>query len=161
MAIVGEGDFRYELDETWPNIPEGWELSLCSDVAFDSRDRVYVFNRGIHSIAIFDADSGNFLSSWGEGNFREPHGIFIGPDDSVYLTDRQAHVRPVPRGDEPAAADLATLFVSNHLLVAHTGLLDELPRRDDEALHLLVGQPVDEVNLDDVGPRDPLQVPQP
>ena len=118
MAIVGEGDFRYELDETWPNIPEGWELSLCSDVAVDSRDRVYVFNRGIHSIAIFDADSGDFLSSWGEGNFREPHGIFIGPDDSVYLTDRQAHVitKHTPEGEilmELGTRDYAQVTVDN------------------------------------------------
>ena len=54
MTVVGDGDFRYELDETWPSIPEGWTLELCSDVAVDSRDRVFVFNRGIHSIAVFD-----------------------------------------------------------------------------------------------------------
>ena len=101
MTIVGDGDFRYELDDAWPTIPEGWTLGLCSDVAVDSRDRVHVFNRGIHSVAIFDADSGAFLTSWGEGEFRMPHGIFIGPDDSVYLTDRQAHVvtRHTPTGE--------------------------------------------------------------
>jgi len=87
MTTVGEGEFRYELDETWPNVPEGWELGLCSDVAVDSRDRVFVFNRGIHSVAIFDANSGDFLTSWGEGKFKQSHGIFIGPDDSVFLTD--------------------------------------------------------------------------
>ena len=35
MTTVGEGEFRYELDEMWPNVPEGWELGLCSDVAVD------------------------------------------------------------------------------------------------------------------------------
>ena len=45
MTIVGEGDFRYELDESWPEIPEGWTLGLCSDVATDSHDRIFVFNR--------------------------------------------------------------------------------------------------------------------
>jgi hypothetical protein len=52
MTIVGDGDFRFERDETWPNIPEGWELGLCSDVAVDSRERVHVFTRGVHPIVI-------------------------------------------------------------------------------------------------------------
>ncbi len=116
MTIVGDGDFRYELDETWPNIPEGWELGLCSDVAVDSRDRVFVFNRGIHSVAIFDAASGDFLTSWGEGKFKQAHGIFIGPDDSVYLTDLQAHVvtKHTPQGEllmELGRRDFASITV--------------------------------------------------
>lgn len=119
MTVVGDGDFRYELDETWPNIPEGWTLELCSDVAIDSRDRVFVFNRGIHTIAVFDAETGNFLTSWGEGNFKEPHGIYIGPDDSVYLTDRQAHVvtKHTPNGEiliEMGRRDYAQVTVDNH-----------------------------------------------
>ena len=24
MSMVGYGDYRYELDDSWPNIPEGW-----------------------------------------------------------------------------------------------------------------------------------------
>ena len=119
MTVVGDGDFRYELDETWPNIPEGWTLERCSGVAVDSRNRVFVFNRGTHSIAIFDADSGNFLTSWGEGVFRAPHGIFIGPDDSVYLTDRQAHVvtKHASNGEqliEMGTRDQAQITVDNH-----------------------------------------------
>ena len=26
MAVVGYGDLKYELDDSWPNIPEGWTL---------------------------------------------------------------------------------------------------------------------------------------
>jgi DNA-binding beta-propeller fold protein YncE len=40
---------------------------------------------------VFDAD-GNFLTSWGEGVFKRPHGITIGPDDRLYCTDDNAHV---------------------------------------------------------------------
>ena len=36
---------------------------------------------------IFDRE-GNFLSSWGNGNFVDPHGLFI-KDDIVYITDRE------------------------------------------------------------------------
>ena len=58
MTVVGDGEFRYELDETWPNIPEGWTLELCSDVAVDSRVRVFVFDRGIRTVAVCGAGQG-------------------------------------------------------------------------------------------------------
>ena len=34
--IVGEGDFRYELDENWPKkIPDYWVLGQCADIDID------------------------------------------------------------------------------------------------------------------------------
>ncbi len=59
-------------------------------VATDSKDRVYVFNRGEHPVIVFDRD-GQMLSSWGEGIFARAHGIVIGPDDAVYCTDDVDH----------------------------------------------------------------------
>ena len=59
-------------------------------VAADAQDRVLVFNRGEHPVMVFDRD-GRFLRSWGEGLFARPHGIFIGPDDTVYCTDDLDH----------------------------------------------------------------------
>jgi DNA-binding beta-propeller fold protein YncE len=59
-------------------------------VACDSRDRVFLFARGPQPVLIFDRD-GTLLSSWGEGVFARPHGIFIGPDDTVYCTDDFDH----------------------------------------------------------------------
>jgi len=57
----------------------------------DSQDRVYVFHRKDPPIIVFDRD-GNFLSSWGNGAILFAQGIYIGPDDIVYLTDRDDHV---------------------------------------------------------------------
>jgi DNA-binding beta-propeller fold protein YncE len=63
-----------------------------SGLACDSADRLFVFSREQpHSIMVFDQE-GRFVSCWGEGAFDVPHGIEIGPDDMVYLTDYQAHV---------------------------------------------------------------------
>jgi DNA-binding beta-propeller fold protein YncE len=59
-------------------------------VAVDSRDQVYVFNRGPHPMMVFDRD-GNFLRSWGEDVFPHPHGAYCAPDDTLYLTDDGDH----------------------------------------------------------------------
>jgi hypothetical protein len=53
----------------------------------DSKDNVYVFNRGAHPVIVFDRDGG-FLRSWGEDiGFVNAHGAATGPDDMLYLTD--------------------------------------------------------------------------
>src|SRR5215211_3030821 len=82
--IVGEGQFRYELAEGWEQIPEGWSHGDVGGIATDSQDRVYVFNRSEHPLIVYDRD-GQFLGSWGEGQFSRPHGIPITPEDFVWL----------------------------------------------------------------------------
>lgn len=52
-------------------LPEDWEFGHVIEVEVDSRDRVYVFNRGEHPVIIFDKE-GVGLSSWGEGVFKTP-----------------------------------------------------------------------------------------
>ncbi len=83
-------EYGYDADDHWAKFPIGWNWKEATSVAIDSRDRVYIFNRGDHPVMIFDRD-GRFLSSWGEGLFVRPHGICIGPDDSVYCTDDTDH----------------------------------------------------------------------
>jgi len=39
---------------------------------------------------IFDRE-GNFLRSWGEGQYPRAHGVHMGPDESIYLTDDGGH----------------------------------------------------------------------
>ncbi len=80
----------YIPDECWAKIPDGKSWSEVAGVAVDSRDRVFVFNRGPHPVMVFNAD-GTWVDSWGEGMFARPHGITIGSDDSVYCVDDLAH----------------------------------------------------------------------
>ena len=90
MAKLGSGEYTYEVSgENWGELPEGWVYREATAVAVDSSDNVYVFNRGGHPVIVFDSD-GNFLRSWGEGIFDTPHGITIGPDDSVYCVGNGA-----------------------------------------------------------------------
>ena len=87
---VGKGVYTYEEDTRWVRLPAGWSLREVADVAVDSRDRVYVFCRGEHPLIVFDRDGG-FVASWGEGTFNRPHGLTIGPDNSLYCVDDLDH----------------------------------------------------------------------
>jgi DNA-binding beta-propeller fold protein YncE len=89
-AILGSGEHRYRVVEDWARLPEGWELKDVAAVAVDSRDQVYVFNRGLHPMIVFDR-AGSFLRSWGEGTFPRAHGLHIDADDNLYCTDDGGH----------------------------------------------------------------------
>jgi DNA-binding beta-propeller fold protein YncE len=88
-TLVGDGRFRYRVDPRW-TIPSDRSLGEVVGVACDRQDRVYLFARGTPAVSIFDRD-GSPRGSWGEGLFARPHGIFIGPDDTVYCTDDFNH----------------------------------------------------------------------
>lgn len=83
-------DYGFYADDHWAKAPAGWSWPEVAAVAINSKGLVYVFNRGEHPVIIFDPD-GKYLSSWGEGIFKRAHGLFIGPDDSVYCTDDLDH----------------------------------------------------------------------
>ena len=74
----------------WGALPDDFSFVEATSVAVDTADNVYVFNRGAHPVILFDRD-GTFVRSWGEGVFRRPHGITIGPDGTLWLTDDLHH----------------------------------------------------------------------
>lgn len=74
----------------WGRLPDGWSFVEATSVAVDARDDVWVFNRGPHPVVVFDRE-GNFVRAWGEGMFRRPHAITVGPDDTLWLTDDLHH----------------------------------------------------------------------
>ncbi|NQV59592.1 MAG: hypothetical protein HQ502_07985 [Alphaproteobacteria bacterium] len=88
--ILGDGDYRYRVVEDWAKLPDGWEFRDVAGVAVDSKDQVYIFNRGEHPMMVFDRE-GNFLRAWGEGIFNRAHGLHVGPDDALYCTDDGDH----------------------------------------------------------------------
>ena len=87
---VGAGDHRYRPDPDWGALPSGWSYVEVAGVATDSQDNVYVFNRGEHPVIVFDRE-GTFVRSWGEGTIARAHGIYITPDDRLFLTDDKDH----------------------------------------------------------------------
>jgi DNA-binding beta-propeller fold protein YncE len=81
---------NYRPVEGWGRLPDGWSYVEATSVGVDAGDNVYVFNRGAHPVIVFDRE-GRFLRSWGEGLFRRPHGITLGPDGTLWLTDDLHH----------------------------------------------------------------------
>jgi DNA-binding beta-propeller fold protein YncE len=87
---VGNGLFSYRVDEAWAKFPANGSAGEAVGVACDSKDRVYVYLRGPQPVQVFERD-GRPVRTWGEGSFSRPHGIFIGPNDTVYCTDDYDH----------------------------------------------------------------------
>ncbi|OLC17498.1 MAG: hypothetical protein AUH29_01655 [Candidatus Rokubacteria bacterium 13_1_40CM_69_27] len=108
--MVKAGALGYEVVEGWEQLPAGYEHRDVAGVAVDSEDRVFLICRGDHPIIIYDR-KGNFLGSWGEGQFTyRTHGITVGPDDMLYCTDDGNHT---VRKFTPDGKLLMTLGIMN------------------------------------------------
>jgi DNA-binding beta-propeller fold protein YncE len=90
MLELGTGRFTYRVEQSWAHLPEGLAFGDVAGVGVDSRDRVYVFSRSAHPIAVFESD-GRFVGSWGGDVFRHPHGVHVAGGDVLYLTDDGDH----------------------------------------------------------------------
>ncbi|MBI3969684.1 MAG: hypothetical protein HY332_00225 [Chloroflexi bacterium] len=109
-SIVGSGKWTFEAVPDWGRSAARPEFGVVSGVACDSEDNVYVFQRTIEpSVLVFNRE-GTFLRQWGLGEFRHPHGIWIGSErgpgsrEVVLVTDRDLHqvVKYSPAGERLA-----------------------------------------------------------
>ena len=81
----------YETVKGWEQLPAGYVHRDVAGVAVDGEDRVFLICRGHHPVIVYDRN-GNFVRSWGEGDFTyRTHGITIGPDGGIYCTDDGNH----------------------------------------------------------------------
>src|SRR5213595_3256465 len=108
-VILGSGEHRYRVVENWAKLPEGWNLTDVASVAVDSKERIYVFNRGAHPMVVLDRE-GNFIKSWGEGLFSRAHGLHIDSQDNLYCTDDGDHT---VRKCSPDGKVLLTIGIPN------------------------------------------------
>ena len=58
MVTAGSGDYIYEPVENWAQLPPGWSFREIGGIGVDSKDNVYVFNRGEHPMMVFNRDGG-------------------------------------------------------------------------------------------------------
>jgi len=77
---LGTGEFKYEVVNSWPNMPRHWSFGSTSDVSINSDDEIHVFSRGLHPLTVW-TKTGDFITSWGEGSFSgQEHGIYVKKD---------------------------------------------------------------------------------
>jgi sugar lactone lactonase YvrE len=78
---------RFELIPNWECCPKGdaYQHEDVAAVACDSQDRVYLHTRNGDRVSVYHED-GKFVGTWGDGVFKNAHGITIA-DDMVYATD--------------------------------------------------------------------------
>jgi sugar lactone lactonase YvrE len=81
---------EFEVVKGWVGLPKGWIFGHVIGVAGDSNDNIYVFHRGEHPVIVFNRE-GEFLTSWGEETFTNPHCIYVDHNDSVYCIDSGDH----------------------------------------------------------------------
>jgi sugar lactone lactonase YvrE len=63
------------------------EFNIPHALAFDSKGRLFVADRGNNRIQIFD-QQGKFIDQWKQ--FSRPSGIFIGKNDVIYVADSES-----------------------------------------------------------------------
>ncbi|MGH3967792.1 MAG: peptidyl-alpha-hydroxyglycine alpha-amidating lyase family protein [Mycobacterium sp.] len=77
----------YEPDPDWPAFPVGVSYGgAATSVAVDSKDRVYVFNRGPIPVVVLNPD-GSVVDLWGTGDFVMPHGVSVDAQDNIWAVD--------------------------------------------------------------------------
>lgn len=82
---------KYQVFDLWAKRPRRAVFVDVVAIAVDSRDQVYVLNRGPQPILVFDRD-GNFLRSWGEGDFVRVHSMYIDSEGNLFCADDDGHV---------------------------------------------------------------------
>src|SRR5262245_26982723 len=103
----------FEVDPTWPSIPNNWVLGEVSSIAVDSKDHIWVLHRprsipadrranAAPPVLEFDA-SGKLLASWGgEGKeFDWPereHGIWVDSNNFVWISGNGGWPKPTAQG---------------------------------------------------------------
>jgi sugar lactone lactonase YvrE len=79
---------------TWGTKGSGpGQLDAPHSIAIDSRGRVLVGDRGNNRIEIFD-QNGRYLTEWKQ--FGRPTGLFVAPDDTLYVADDESNAERNP-----------------------------------------------------------------
>ena len=126
---------KFEIDPTWPKVPEKFKLGDASSIAIDAQDNVWVLHRprtlqgdnakmAAPAIMIFD-NSGNYLRSWGGtgSGFEWPareHGIHIDYKGNVWVGGNNCPARALP-GLQPVGDDQLLKFTQDGKFVMQIG----------------------------------------
>ena len=93
---VRASDEKYQLVESWAQLPPGVQWGVMSAVDIDSHGMIYAFKRAepgekageMSSMVIVLDHNGKFLRSWGEHIFSSAHGLRVLRDGFIWITDK-------------------------------------------------------------------------
>lgn len=135
----------FQLDPSWPKLPEKWKFGNVSSVAVDARDHVWVLHRPLSlpadqramaapPVVEFD-QAGNFLQAWGgPGNGYEwperEHGIHVDYKDHVWIGGNNHAARKLP-GLKPVSDNQLLKFTKAGKLVMQIGRSDQSSGNSD------------------------------
>jgi hypothetical protein len=125
----------FEVDPSWPKVPEKWKLGDASSIAIDAQDNVWVLHRprtlkpdqagmAAPPIVVFDS-AGNFIKAWGgagsgyEWPERE-HGIHIDHSGYIWLGGNNCPTSGLA-GLKPVADDALLKFTQDGKFVMQIG----------------------------------------
>ena len=110
LRLVGwpllNGRSQYTAATDWPSLPPDLVLGQVTGIDVNAQGQVFVFARGDKvwesetidpslipspTVYVFDGQSGELLTSWGENRFVMPHGLTLDPAGNVWLTDVGLH----------------------------------------------------------------------
>src|SRR5580658_8648655 len=89
----------YRAVENWAQLPSGMEWGQVISAYPDAHGNIWVFHRKDPPILEFDR-AGKFVKSFGAGMFKQPHGLTVDRDGSIWVTDQtgQQAVKFSPEG---------------------------------------------------------------
>ena len=91
--VVGEGEYRYEVEHNWPELPSKYSWQTTHNVAVDKAGNLYVIHEGRAnlkdhpSIFVFDSD-GKFIRAFGKQFQGGGHGLEVrqeGSEEFLYV----------------------------------------------------------------------------
>ncbi len=133
---------RFEVDPTWPTLPNDWVLGTSINVSVDRRDHVWIIHRfrfvpeedrerAAPPVLEFD-ENGNFVQGWGgpADAYEWPdleHGITVDYQDQVWISGSN----PIPASGSPRSDDMLLRFTRDGTLVRQFGRRDQSGGNND------------------------------
>ena len=132
----GTGAPQFEVDPTWPKLPNNWVLGTSINVAVDRRDHVWMIHRfrvvpaelqerAAPPVLEFD-ENGNFVQAWGgpSDSYEWPdldHGITVDYQYYVWISGSN----PIPGSGSTKSDDMLLKFTRDGTLIQQFGRRDQ------------------------------------